>query len=102
MLSAYEIRALLDRLKTTVVRPECWSCDCLQGFLTQIEMDADDVAARLITPLKVGRDSMHGCLGCEPCPPGEVYSDHLRRLNSAMNQCGPDKPTCDCKKERTR
>ena len=93
---------MLKRLRGGVRREECWTCDCLQGFLTQLEMDAEPAAAGLIEPLKAPAAQMHGCLGCEPCPPGEVYSDHLRRLNSAMNKCCPDEPTCDCKKEKTR
>ena len=39
-LSTKEVEAMLTALRKVVGREECWSCDCLQGFLVQLEMDA--------------------------------------------------------------
>ncbi|HOX05313.1 MAG TPA: hypothetical protein PK280_02845 [Planctomycetota bacterium] len=82
-LTAKDVEALLAGLRQAAPREECWRCDCLQGFLTQIELDAEPAAAALIAPLKVPAGQMHGCLGCAPCPPGAAFADYLRGLNQS-------------------
>lgn len=84
-LSTRDVEAMLLALKKSVRREECFTCDCLQGFLTQLEMDAEPAAAELIESLKVPSAQMHGCLGCDPCPPGQVYADYLRKCNCCGN-----------------
>ena len=79
-LSTKDVEALLTALRRVVRREECCSCDCLQGFLTQLEMDAEPAATELIEPLKVPSTQMHGCLGCDPCPPGSTFAGYLRGL----------------------
>lgn len=71
-------RIYLDDLFARLPRQECRTCDCLQGFLTQIELDTDKKTARLIDSFKVDRERMHGCLGCDPCPPAEAFSKYMR------------------------
>jgi len=61
-------------------REECRTCDCFQGFLTQLELDSREDVSDIIAPLKVSRDKMHGCLGCDPCPPGAAFSKYIRRM----------------------
>ncbi len=77
-LSRTQVQAVLERLQRVVRHDPCWSCDCLQGLLTQLELDAGEDVTDLTARLKVPRDRMHGCLGCDPCPPGAVYADYLR------------------------
>lgn len=78
-LTRDDVQRLLAQLEESITRPECRTCDCLQGYLTQLELDADDDVSDLTVPLKVARDRLHGCLGCDPCPPAVLYSCHLRR-----------------------
>ena len=78
---------IIDRLRRQVRHDPCWTCDCLQGFLTQLELDADQDVSDLTDELKIDREQMHGCLGCDPCPPGKVYADYLRGSE------------CNCRKE---
>ena len=73
---------LFDKLRLSLDEERCTTCDCLQGALTQMELDGEDGVARLIGPHKVGRDRMHHCLGCDPCPPAEALSDYIRALRS--------------------
>ena len=80
-----DAKNILDRLRASVQHEECWTCDCLQGLLTQLELDADEPIADLVGPLKVPNERMHGCLGCDPCPPGEVYAGYLRDKCRASN-----------------
>jgi hypothetical protein len=74
-----EIAERIKRLRGLTVKEECRSCDCLQGYLTQLELDYPE-ATDLIEPLKVPREKLHGCLGCDPCPPAEAFGDYLRGL----------------------
>jgi hypothetical protein len=77
-LTAKDVRALLERLKESVEKEECWSCDCLQGLITQIELDATEDVKHLIAPFVVEKEKMHPCLGCEPCPPGVIFAEYIR------------------------
>ncbi len=77
-LTAKEVKALLARLKESIEKEECSSCDCLQGLITQIELDATEDVTHLTAPFVVPREKMHPCLGCDPCPPGALYSDYIR------------------------
>jgi len=96
-LSTEEVEAMLTALRKAVGREECWSCDCLQGFLIQLEMDAEPSAAELTEPLKVPSAQMHGCLGCDPCPPGAAFADYLRGMNQST---GDRDKGCSCKGQK--
>ena len=77
-LSRKQVVGILRRLREVVLHEPCWTCDCLQGLLTQLELDGEEDVTELTADLKVPRDRMHGCLGCDPCPPGQVYVGYLR------------------------
>lgn len=91
-LARKQVASLLSRLRGVVRHEPCWTCDCLQGFLTQLELDADQDVSDLTGELKIDRDEMHRCLGCDPCPPGEVYAGYLRSsaCNCGKECCGGD------------
>jgi hypothetical protein len=55
-----EVRAMLEALRASIEQDECWTCDCMQGFLTQLELDAEQGAKEMLMPLKVSRSQMHG------------------------------------------
>ncbi len=74
-----EVEALLARLRETVSRPECWSCECLQGFLAQLELDAVEEAGPLPAELRTSPRDTHQCFGCEPCPPADIFAEYLLR-----------------------
>jgi hypothetical protein len=75
--SADEVKTLLQALRASVPRAECWSCDCLQGLVVQLGLDAGDDVTHLTHPLRVPRSQMHGCLGCVPCPPASAFAKYL-------------------------
>lgn len=70
---------MLAETSQCLPRKSCHSCDCFQGFVTQLEIDAEDDAKKAAAPFKVDRSKMHRCLGCDPCPPGNAYSRYLKR-----------------------
>jgi hypothetical protein len=74
-----DVKGFIERLCEQLPREECRSCDCLQGFLVQLEMDAAEDVTDLTSALKVDASEMHGCLGCNPCPPAESFSEYLRK-----------------------
>lgn len=80
-LTRTDIENIIDKLKQSIRHEECLTCDCFQGLLVQLELDAKEDISDLTEPLKVDQDTMHGCLGCDPCPPGEVYADYMRRCS---------------------
>ncbi|MFP3937144.1 MAG: hypothetical protein ACLFVW_02290 [Phycisphaerae bacterium] len=84
-LSRENVSDLLQQLRGAMRHRACWTCDCFQGFLRQLEMDADEDVSDLMDPLKVSADEVHGCLGCDPCPPGEVYTEYLRKCARCGN-----------------
>lgn len=78
-LSRKEVEKIIEQMKDGVARPECWTCDCFQGLLTQLEMDCTEDIEDIVAPLKVPKERMHGCLGCIPCPAGELFSEYIRK-----------------------
>jgi len=42
-----------------------------------MELDAADCAKALPVGRKVAPKAMHACLGCEPCPPAEIFAAYL-------------------------
>ena len=78
-LSIEEVRSVLEDLKGAITREECRTCDCMQGLLTQLELDAAEDVTGLTAPFKTTLEMMHGCLGCDPCPPGALFAAYIRR-----------------------
>jgi hypothetical protein len=76
-LTKKNMATLLDRLQREVTRPECWCCQCLTGFIAQMEMDATPAAKPLLAKYKVPPKEIHACTGCEPCPPARIFAEYL-------------------------
>ncbi len=75
---------LFEKLRPWLEDERCLTCDCLQGALVQAELDGGEETAALVEPLKVPRERMHHCLGCDPCPPAGALSEYLRRQGGSM------------------
>jgi len=73
------IQCVLAELLEQLPRPECRTCDCFQGFITQVELDAETDISAMTNPLKVESAKMHACLGCDPCPPAEAFARYLKK-----------------------
>ena len=74
-----DVKQAIEQAEEGVPHDECLRCDCFQGFLVQLEIDAAVDVSDLTGKLRVAREEMHGCLGCDPCPPGSMFADYLRR-----------------------
>jgi hypothetical protein len=60
-------------------RDVCSTCECFLGYLAQLRIDSDLTDKDLFTPFKVDRKEMHHCLGCDPCPPGDLYAEYMQK-----------------------
>jgi hypothetical protein len=74
-----EIQALLQNAEASFPHGECTTCECFHGYIAQLRIDSDSADKDLFTPYKVNRAEMHHCLGCEPCPPGNLYAEHMQK-----------------------
>ena len=73
-------RVLLEALKPWLANGRCRTCDCLQAALAHLELDGDEELRAFIAPHRVPPDQMHGCVGCDPCPPAATWSLLLREF----------------------
>ena len=62
----------------------CNTCECFLGYLAQLRIDSDPADKDLFVPFKVNRMDMHKCLGCEPCPPGELYAGYMKEKQNLI------------------
>lgn len=80
------VQAALRELGAALRHDECRTCECLQGFVTQLRLDADEQAEALIRPWLAPRGQVHRCLGCDPCPPGDQFAAYLRGAGASHPQ----------------
>ncbi len=77
-LSRNQVQEIAKELENSVSRPECLTCDCFQGLLTQLELDCSEDISNLVSHIKISTEKMHGCLGCDPCPGGALFAQYLK------------------------
>jgi hypothetical protein len=75
----------LSALHPFVQQEKCASCECLQGALVELRMTLEELPERaererLLSAVTQAMQvqSPHGCLGCEPCTPGDVLVAYYR------------------------
>jgi hypothetical protein len=55
----------------------CRGCDCFQGLLTQLKLDYQIDNPSVIDDMTLPRMQQHQCLGCDPCPPAELFTKYI-------------------------
>ncbi len=81
-LNKDKVRSIVQELENSVAGPECLTCDCFQGLLTQLDLDCSEDISDMINHLKTSTEKMHGCLGCDPCPGGALFAQYLKSQNN--------------------
>ena len=56
----------------------CSTCECFLGYMAQMRIDGDKQVRQLVTGLQPERSQQHTCLGCNPCPPGDLFAAYQR------------------------
>ena len=79
LLSLAEVRELIKKAEVSFRHEECKTCECYLGYVTQLEIDSAPEAREYLASIQPDREEIHACLGCDPCPPGMLYSQYLRR-----------------------
>jgi hypothetical protein len=64
----------------------CNTCECFLGYLAQLRIDSESADKDLFLPFKVRREDMHKCLGCDPCPPGDLYAAYMLKKQNKLIQ----------------
>jgi len=78
-----ELHELLSQVEGSFPHGACNTCECFLGYLAQLRIDSDSADKGLFIPFKVDRMDMHHCLGCEPCPPGDLYAEYVKRQQNS-------------------
>jgi hypothetical protein len=73
-----------EALVRSLPRDECRSCECFLGLLTQLAIDGRENAGRLVAQYGCKTESVHSCLGCDPCPPADVLAEYLQSRQSQL------------------
>ena len=78
-LSLAEIKDSIRKAEQAFRHEDCATCECYLGYVVQLEIDADEEGKNFLTSYKPDRGQIHSCLGCDPCPPGILYANYLRK-----------------------
>lgn len=73
-----EVRALLEQARQSFPHNECLTCECFLGYLTQLGIDAGEEVDKLIDEMGIESQHTRGCMGCDPCPPADLFADYLQ------------------------
>jgi hypothetical protein len=79
ILTRNELEALLARARESFPHDECLTCECFLGYLTQLGIDAGAEVRSLFDEMGIDHQHTHSCMGCDPCPPADLFADYLRR-----------------------
>jgi len=82
-LGRNELQEILTQADGSFPHEACNTCECFLGYLAQLRIDSDSVDKDLFLPFKVDRKDMHHCLGCDPCPPGNLYAEYMKKKQNS-------------------
>ena len=84
-LSRDDIQSLLTQAEGSYPHASevCNTCECFLGYLAQLRIDSDRTDHDLFVSFKVDRNEMHKCIGCDPCPPGDLYAEYMKKKQKA-------------------
>ena len=77
-LTRQEVQTFLAEAADSFPHGACPTCECFLGYVTRLRVDSDETGQGFIGNYQVERKSMHNCLGCDPCPPGNLYAEYIR------------------------
>ena len=78
-LTRQEVQDFLAEAADAFPHDACLTCECFLGYVTRLHVDSDETSRDIIGEYRVERQRMHSCLGCDPCPPGDLYAEYVRK-----------------------
>lgn len=78
-LTRQEVQTFLTEAEGSFPHAACLTCECFLGFVTRLRADSNETSRDLIRKYQAEQNSVHSCLGCDPCPPGDLYADYVRK-----------------------
>jgi hypothetical protein len=72
-----ETQILLQTAEDSFPHDLCATCECFLAYLAQLRIDSEPADKDLFIPFKIARGEMQKCLGCDPCPPGDLYAAYM-------------------------
>lgn len=78
-LRRQDVQTFLAEAADSFPHGACLTCECFLGYVTRLQLDSDETSRDLTGEYKVERNSIHNCLGCDPCPPGDLYAEYVRK-----------------------
>jgi hypothetical protein len=78
-LTREEVQQFLAVAAGTFPHDECLTCECFLGYVMRLRVDSDENSRDMIGEYQVERNNIHSCLGCDPCPPGDLYAEYVRK-----------------------
>ena len=89
LLLVLEVKELINKAEISFRHQECAACECYLGYITQLMIDSEPEARQYLKEYQPDRDQIHSCLVCDPCSPGILYANYLRKR--AKNKSHPAK-----------
>jgi hypothetical protein len=77
-----QVQALLKEAVESFPHDACSTCECFLGYIAQLRVESDAECKEAFAPYKVRREDIHKCLGCDPCPPGNLYAEYMKKKQS--------------------
>jgi hypothetical protein len=77
-LTRDEVRVLLEQARQSFPHDDCLTCECFLGYLAQLGIDAGEEINSLLDEMGIDYHHAHSCMGCDPCPPADLFTDYLR------------------------
>jgi hypothetical protein len=74
-----ELETLLERARASFPHDACLTCECFLGYLVQLGLDAGEEVQRLFDEMDIDRERTHSCMGCDPCPPADLFAGYLQQ-----------------------
>jgi hypothetical protein len=78
ILTLDQVQILIEETQASFPHPECETCECYLGYLSQLQLDSVKETRQILAQLQPDRNELHSCLGCDPCPPGDHFAEYLR------------------------
>jgi hypothetical protein len=83
-LSVSEVKEFIEKAESSFRHEECATCECYLGYVTHLKIDSTPESQQFLKEYEPDRDQIHSCLGCDPCSPGTLYANYLRKRSSRL------------------